>query len=284
MSYVILDLEWNSVYAKRKRIFLNEIFEFGAVKLSDDLEVIDTFSALIKPGLSTEMNPYVAKLTSRTIEELKCAPHIFETALEEFTDFLGDSILMTWSNSDIIALMDNKQYFMSSKKLSFMKHYCDLQSYCEFALNLVSDSRKLSLSACAELLSIEVGDKLHTALYDAKLSAQCFKKLYKKSLIPEFTEKADELYKKLTFKTRYLDNLKSLGNQRKNLYFDCPECKCRCVQKSKWNVRNKSFRAYFVCPECKKEFSGSVRVKEKYEGIVFSKNLREKEPKNPENI
>ena len=281
MSYVILDLEWNAAFSKKRRRYLNEIFEFGAVKIDDNLEIEDTFSALVRPIVSTEINPYVAKLTSRTIEKLQDAPHIFETALCEFADFLGDSILMTWSNSDILALMDNKKYFMSSKRLDFMKRYCDLQNYCEYALGVVSNSKKLSLSACAELLSVDVGDRLHSALYDAMLAAECFKKLYKKHLLSEFVEEGDEVYKKLTFKTRVIDNLKSLGSEHKNLYFDCPECKCRCVQKTKWNVRNKCFRAYFVCPDCKKEFSGRVKVKEKYEGVFISKSLTEKKAATP---
>ncbi len=59
------------------------------------------------------------------------------------------------------------------------------------------------------------------------------------------------------------------------MFFDCPVCNTRCIQKTKWNIKNQSFNAYFICPECKKEYSGKVRVKEKYEGIVFSKSLIE---------
>ena len=32
MEYVILDLEWNGTYSRRKQGFINEIIEFGAVK------------------------------------------------------------------------------------------------------------------------------------------------------------------------------------------------------------------------------------------------------------
>ncbi len=275
MNYVILDLEWNSVFSKRKCKYLNEIFEFGAVKLNENLETADTFSALIKPVVSTEMNQYVTKLTDRTFEELANSPHIFETVLDEFADFLGDSILMTWSNSDILALMDNKKYFMSGNKLSFVKYYCDIQSYCERVLDMVSESKKLSLPDCAELLNIEVGDGLHTALYDAKLTAECFRRLFKDTLFSEFIEDYSVLYKKLTFKTRYIDDINKLGAKRKEMFFDCPYCGYRCVQKSNWNIRNKGFRAHFLCPNCKKEFFGYVKVKEKYEGVFISKNLKE---------
>ena len=35
MSYVILDLEWNSAYSHSNHCFINEIIEFGAVKTDD---------------------------------------------------------------------------------------------------------------------------------------------------------------------------------------------------------------------------------------------------------
>ncbi len=188
MSYVILDLEWNSVYSRKNSKYLNEIFEFGAVKLDGDLRVIDTFRALVRPVISKEINPYVARLTSVKFEDIEDAPYIFETALDEFADFLGDSVLMTWSTSDILALMDNKKYFMSSKNIEFIKSYCDLQRYCEYALGVASENRKLKLSACAELLEIEIGESLHSAYYDAQLAAVCFKKLYKVLLISEYVD------------------------------------------------------------------------------------------------
>ena len=51
MSYVILDLEWNGSYSKVLHKFVNEIIEIGAVKLDENLKVIDTFKQLIKPKL-----------------------------------------------------------------------------------------------------------------------------------------------------------------------------------------------------------------------------------------
>lgn len=50
MQYIILDLEWNAAYSRRRQGFINEIIEFGAVKVDGHLQVIDTFSALVRPG------------------------------------------------------------------------------------------------------------------------------------------------------------------------------------------------------------------------------------------
>ena len=51
MEFVILDLEWNGTYSKRKSGFFNEIIEFGAVKVNDRLCVEDTFSVVVKPQI-----------------------------------------------------------------------------------------------------------------------------------------------------------------------------------------------------------------------------------------
>lgn len=275
MSYVILDLEWNSTKVNKSKPYLNEIFQFGAIKVDENLEVIDTFEALIKPQMSREFNPYVKNLTKVSFEELENAPYVFETALDEFADFLGDSVLLTWSSSDILALIDNKKFFMYSSRLYFIKKFCDLQSYCEYRLGMENTTRHLGLSACAELLEITVGDGLHSALYDAKLSLECLRKTYDKDILNAFTEDAskNEFYKKLTFKSRCITSLKDPMINKKMLYFDCPECKVRCVQKSRWNREKHRFTAYFLCPKCKKQFTGEVRVKQKYEGIVVKKTI-----------
>ena len=38
-EYVILDLEWNGTYSRRIKGFINEIIEFGAVKVDEQLDV-----------------------------------------------------------------------------------------------------------------------------------------------------------------------------------------------------------------------------------------------------
>lgn len=277
MSYVILDLEWNAAFSKKRGKYINEIFEFGAVKLDDNRNIIDSFTALVKPSIGKFMNPYVKKLTNLTFEDLKEAEKNFQEAIADFAHFLGDSILMTWSTSDLLALLENQNYFTGSDRISFLTRYCDLQSYCEHILGVGSASRQLGLSTCAELVSISKEFEYHRALSDAELSALCFKKLYKKSVYDEFVEdaSADEFYKKLTFKSKHITDIRNPLVDRSQMFFDCPECGARCVQKSKWNVKSRGFKAFFVCPECKNEFAGQVSVKQKYEGIVFTKKIME---------
>ena len=41
-TYVILDLEWNGTYSRRIKGFINEIIEFGAAKVDESLNILDT--------------------------------------------------------------------------------------------------------------------------------------------------------------------------------------------------------------------------------------------------
>ena len=52
MNFIIFDLEWNNAYNYKLKRGMNEIIEIGAVKLDENLKVIDTFKQLIKPKLS----------------------------------------------------------------------------------------------------------------------------------------------------------------------------------------------------------------------------------------
>lgn len=55
MQFVILDLEWNGSYSRRRKKFINEIIEFGAVKLSCDLHITETFSMLVNPQVGKKL-------------------------------------------------------------------------------------------------------------------------------------------------------------------------------------------------------------------------------------
>lgn len=49
MNFVILDLEWNGSYSKKLKQYINEVIQFGAVKVTEDLTVIDTFDTFVNP-------------------------------------------------------------------------------------------------------------------------------------------------------------------------------------------------------------------------------------------
>ena len=278
MSFVILDLEWNGAYSKKAKKFLNEIIEFGAVKVDEKLNIIDTFSMLVTPQIGKKLNSRVAQLTHITSEELFDSHNTFTHVLSKFRKFIGDSVLLTWGTSDILTLMENCKYYLGENKLPFMKQYCNLQAYCEYMLDHHDKSRQMGLSTCAEQLGIEVeGLELHRALDDSKLSLICLKKLYNDEKIASFIENGDsEFYRKITFKNTVIYDIKNPLIDKKEFYICCDKCGKKSRRKSKWISKNRSFRAQFRCNKCRRDFEGRLTFRLKYEGVSVDRRIVEK--------
>lgn len=281
MEYIILDLEFNGTYSKHRHKFVNEIIEFGAVKCDEQLNIIDTFSELVTPQISKKLNSHVSALTHITIDELKESNNSFSRVMSKFRKFLGDGVLMTWSNSDILVLMENYKYFFGNDKLSFLKYYVNLQKYCERAIGYSDKSRQLGLSTCAEMLGISFeDDHLHRAYNDAKLTALCFKALYDPELLEHFMYTCDDdFYSRVTFKNYNICDLKNPNINKKEMYFNCETCGRRAIRRSKWRLKNRSFRAYFRCIRCHKDFEGRISFKQCYDHVNITKKIAEIPPK-----
>ncbi|MBE6029694.1 MAG: hypothetical protein E7226_06095 [Clostridiales bacterium] len=61
MSYVVMDLEWNQsntrYRAERNGVRLSgEIVEIGAVRVDDNLEILDRYCEFVKPECYQKMN------------------------------------------------------------------------------------------------------------------------------------------------------------------------------------------------------------------------------------
>ena len=84
MNFVILDLEWNGTYSRRIKSFINEIIEFGAVKVDEQLHIIDTFEALVRPQVGKKISGKIrmGKMLQQT-RDLR----VFPMTQEEYRDF-----------------------------------------------------------------------------------------------------------------------------------------------------------------------------------------------------
>ena len=120
---VVLDLEWNGAYSKRIKGFLNEIIEFGAVKLDAQMQPEDTFAALVRPQVGKKISDKIAALTSITDEELASGTQ-FMRAVSRFRQWAGDCLLMTWGTSDILTLIENCRYFSGNGHIPFFDRLC----------------------------------------------------------------------------------------------------------------------------------------------------------------
>ena len=275
MNFIILDLEWNGAFSKKERKFVNEIIEFGAVKLDETLAVTETFSMLVTPQIGKKLNGKIEELTHLTNEDLKGAHNTFMHVASLFSRFSADSVILTWGRSDIHTLMENFVYYEKKPFIPFLKKYCDLQMYCAKSLDEYDKSKQMGLSTCAQHLGIDREEfTLHRATDDARLSALCFKQLYNEKKFAKFVENCDdEFYRKMTFRTAYITDINNPLIDRSKMQFICPTCNNPAKRVTPWVVKNRQFRANFRCKECKTEFSGRIAFRLKYEGLQINKRI-----------
>ena len=286
MYYVIMDLEWNNSYNKKLKSFFNEIIEIGAVMIDEDLDVVDTFSVLIKSQLSTKLSGRVKNLTHISNEDMYGGISISK-AISDFSKWVegNDCVFMSWGNGDIRVMLDNLHFFCDIDGIPFISKYADLQKYCQTQLKL-SHSQQIGLSAVATLFGIDVSEySTHRALDDSLLSWRCFRKCYNADALSSFIFTCDsDFYKRLLFKAKYITNINDERIDRSKMVCFCDDCRKRMRKVSEWKLVNQSFRALFFCKNCNSYNMFTVKFKEYFDHVdVKTKKTKvAEEEKNPE--
>lgn len=109
MEYTILDLEWNSVYSKKRAGYFNEVIQYGAVRLNAALKETGRFATFVRPVEGTRLTGLVEELTGITNEDVQ-AGATFSEAYRQFRAFADGSVLMTWGDGDVRELVHNCAY------------------------------------------------------------------------------------------------------------------------------------------------------------------------------
>ena len=271
-----MDLEWNNAYMKSTKKFINEIIEIGAVKLNEQLEIVDTYSELIKPAVSKKLRTRIKDLTHITNEDV-FGGKPFKEAISLLEKWVGDdAIVMTWGDTDIRTMLTNFKCFLKKDKIDFIKQYADLQRYCQCFIDM-ENVQQAGLSYAAECLEIDA-EKYphHRALDDSFLSAECFKKVYNKDNLNEFIKICDaDFYARLAFKP-YVIKSKNDPLIDKNLFnCYCDICGGKVETLKKWKFMNQSFRGVFYCTNCDREFRVNLRIKKFYDRLDIKRNYSE---------
>ena len=271
-----MDLEWNNAYVKSTKKFINEIIEIGAVKLNEDLEIVDTYSELIKPVVSKKLRSRIKDLTHITNEEV-FAGKPFEEAISRLEEWVGkDAIILTWGDTDVRTMLTNFKYFLKKDRIDFIKKYADLQRFCQCFINM-ENVQQAGLSYAAECLQIDA-EKYphHRALDDSLLSAECFKKVCDIEKLSDFIKVCDaDFYARLAFKP-YVIKSKNDPLIDKNLFnCYCDICGGKVETLKKWKFMNQSFRGIFYCEKCNREFRVNLRIKKFYDRLDIKRNYSE---------
>jgi len=284
MKYIVLDLEWNGAYSKKAHGYFNEIIDVGAVALNEHMEQIGTFHRVIQPVVSKKLSSIVKELTHITQEELEEHGGTFRSVMAELGAWAGeDAAMLTWSNTDLLVLMENYTFFVGDPRIPFITHYADIQPFCQKQMG-VDTSQQMGLSRACEQLGIDAGDSaLHRALDDSLLTAEVFRKVYDKlAFAPFLRPTGQEFYDRLLYKPTVIDDIDSPLIKRSDLCFSCPDCETPLHRKSKWGFYGKHFCSEFQCRRCRKTFVARVQYKQTYDGVIVKRKVKEKVKKSPE--
>lgn len=285
MEYTILDLEWNSTYSPQLGGYLNEIIQFGAVRLDSSLQVVGQFDTFVRPQAGARLSRLVEQLTNITNDDVRRGAR-FMDAFDEFCRFAEGSVLLTWGDGDLRELISNYRYYTGDIRIPLNARYANLQEFCQGRMEVGKDpaeqaGRQMGLADAAAQLGIDPESfALHRATDDSLLSAECLRRTFCRETLDGMTVPVDEeLCRKLSFKARFLTDRDDPLVDRSQLEFDCPDCRTPLKGREDWSTHNKQFFRRFVCRTCGKKYKARVQFKLRYEGVQVKRNLQEDLPK-----
>ena len=279
MNYIILDLEWDGVFAKKHQRFVNQILQIGAVKLDERLNVVDTFDITVRSMISKKVSSRFEKLTGITTEKM-LAGMPFDQAVEQYNAWAGtNTVTLTWSTSDLFTIFDNEKFLLDGIRFNIEK-YMDLQKFIQNEMCILGEEcqNQISLSDAAAYFNISIdGLELHTAKDDSLLSVALLQKTYHTERFNSFVRdtRDGEFYKRLFYKPQYINDLSDPQIDKKQMKVMCSICGLELKRTGKWRYRNRWFVAPFYCKNCKKEFSGRISFKKNFDNIVVKKRVVE---------
>ena len=273
MQYVVMDLEWNNTYAKKRAGFINEIIEIGAVKLDENLNTVDTFSCIIRSQIGRKLRGSVKKLTNLTNDDISSGMP-FTKAFSVFRKWIGtnETVVLTWGDSDIRVLIENYSYLNGIRTIPFLNYYCDLQRYFQKNRSEHPDQQTGLINAAQ---AVGIDPELYThhrALGDSLLTADIFEIIYNEETFRKEVKVCDnEYYDRLLFKAKVIKNIDSPLIDKKRLEHYCDSCGSQCVLTDPWKFSCQYFRAGFHCNTCDVNYSVRVRFKKLYDRVDYKK-------------
>ena len=250
MNYIVFDLEWNqSNTGKEKEVkeIPFEIIEIGAVKLNEELEMVDRFHRLIKPQIYHEMHQITKNLIHISMEELE-DEEFFPEVAEEFLDWCGrDCVFCTWGPLDLTELQKNMRFYgmepLADKPLKFY----DVQKL--FSIGYEDRKSRRTLEYAIDFLKIEKDIPFHRAFsdayYTAKVMAKIDKSVFSNYSFDIFTPpktRKDEIkvvfdnYEK--YISREFENKSEALADREVMSIKCYLCHRNIKRKMKWFTPN----------------------------------------------
>lgn len=172
MVHIVIDLEMNPVKRELKdvrRYILDEVIEFGAVKLDENYRQVDEFQCYVRPEFN-EITKHITKLTGITNETVADKAGFVEE-FKNFFDWIGgwDMRIYSWSPSDIKQLKNECAYKIPRFDVARLeRQWIDVQKEFDDRIGLHNN---LGLKYAVGAMNRDFEGTQHTALADAANAA-----------------------------------------------------------------------------------------------------------------
>lgn len=175
MDYIVLDIEFNG--RKFASDLPMEVIEIGAVRLNQQMEVMDSFSAFIKPIYFSKLNSFIQKKTGIPQEAIDAAsrfPHVI-TQFQQWLAKSSEVMFITWGGEDMKRIiLDTRMHKLDDHYWMTTPYFDLLKGYTRFK-GLTND---ISVEGALEQLAIEGFGQAHRALDDAIMTSYIFKAIF----------------------------------------------------------------------------------------------------------
>lgn len=171
---VIVDLETTcqSADLDPKRVYPKETIEIGAVRIKNGI-VVDSFERFVKPLKMPFLTAFCKDLTPITQEQVDKGVH-FTQALQDFSNFCGDSKIMSFGKFDKTTLLQDMETNNVDNvvfKNHLENHHVNLKKLMQ---TTYLEGNKLDTETMFKVVQLKFDGKLHRGIDDARN----FSKLY----------------------------------------------------------------------------------------------------------
>ena len=250
MKKVFFDLEWNTGFLDGNSF--DEVIEIGAVKTDEEFRQLDGFRRLIRPSVYRKMNPYIQKILSITMKDLKTADPLNLVA-KEFFDWCKDcDTLIAWSSNDFGVLEKN----LARINMQIPEHLERYDVQMAYAYRTENSIRNYALKTAVEAMEIpEPEDQAyHDAYCDAQFTAAIGRALIERyGPLPseaELQALKNTLVKPKKPKLPLMYSVKKAIRKEEYTSFACPTCGLLLQLPSWYALDDKHFIGHVRCPEC----------------------------------
>lgn len=228
MKYIVFDMEWNQTMGPCRTLadghtLTGEIIEIGAVRLSEDFKIEDTFKVIVKPVFYKKMHKKVQALTGLTSDVVNAGVP-FQQAYKMFLDFCTDDFAtVTWGESDVPILREN---IFAHKLGSWKAANYNVQRIYDSEIS--HSQNDTGLDTAAEAMGIYATEPYHDALNDAMATAAICTKIDMAGAISRYQAPPLSLSSRdhLTYECVYgITNVPAMKNHPRVKYTLCPVCK-----------------------------------------------------------